>query len=62
MAIANQSIEPTGGSRFRLSAFVSQGRLPPAAHAQRYVIDGIEGGYFPTHQMVVRLEPSLERK
>ena len=31
----NQSIEPTGGSRFRRSALVSPGRLPPVAHANR---------------------------
>ena len=29
----NQSIEPTGGSRFCLPAFVCQWRLPPVAHA-----------------------------
>ena len=29
----NQSIEPTGGSRFCLSAFVSHWRLPSVAHA-----------------------------
>ncbi len=28
----NQSIEPTGSSRFCLSAFVSQRRLLPVAH------------------------------
>ena len=33
--LANQSIEPTGGSRFFLFAFVSQRRLPPVAHARR---------------------------
>jgi hypothetical protein len=32
---ANQSIEPTGGSRFCPSALVSQRRLPPVAHARR---------------------------
>jgi len=31
----NQSIEPTGGSRFWLSPFASQWRLPPVAHAHR---------------------------
>lgn len=31
----NQSIEPTGGSRFCLLVFVSQRRLPPVAHARR---------------------------
>ena len=31
----NQSIEPTGGSRFCLSVFVSQRRLPAVAHARR---------------------------
>ena len=31
----NQSIEPTGGSRFCLSELVSQWRLPPVAHARR---------------------------
>ncbi len=31
----NQSMEPTGGSRFARSAFVSQWRLPPVAHAHR---------------------------
>ena len=35
MKSANQSIEPTGGSRFCPSAFVSQRRLPPVAHAHR---------------------------
>ena len=34
-AQATQSIEPTGGSRFCLSRFVSQWRLPPVAHARR---------------------------
>jgi hypothetical protein len=33
----NQSIEPTGGSRFCQSTFVSPWRLPPVAHAQRWV-------------------------
>ena len=32
----NQSIAPTGGSRFCQPAFVSQWRLPPVAHAQRW--------------------------
>lgn len=32
---ANQSVEPTGGSRFCQPVFVSQGRLPPVAHACR---------------------------
>ena len=32
----NQSVEPTGGSRFCQSAFVSQWRLPPVAHAHRW--------------------------
>ena len=32
---ANQSIEPPGGSRFYLSPFLSQWRLPPVAHARR---------------------------
>ena len=34
--VHNQSIEPTGGSRFCPSAFVRHWRLPPAAHARRY--------------------------
>ena len=29
----NQSIEPTGGSRFCLSEFANRWRLPPVAHA-----------------------------
>ena len=33
----NQSTEPTGGSRSRLSLFVSQRRLPPVAHARRWL-------------------------
>lgn len=33
---ANQSIEPTRGSRFYPSQFVSQWRLPPVAHARRW--------------------------
>jgi len=32
---ANQSVEPTGGSRFCQRVFVSQWRLPPVAHAHR---------------------------
>jgi hypothetical protein len=32
----NQSIEPTGGSRFCQAAFVSPRRLPPVAHARRW--------------------------
>ena len=31
----NQSVEPTGGSRFDHAESVSQGRLPPVAHAWR---------------------------
>lgn len=31
--LANKSVEPTGGSRCAQSKFVSQRRLPPAAHA-----------------------------
>ena len=31
----NQSIEPTGGSRFCRYTFVSRWRLPPVAHAHR---------------------------
>jgi hypothetical protein len=34
--LANKSIEPTGGSRFCLSAIVSQWRLTPVAHARRW--------------------------
>jgi len=33
----NQSIELTGGSRSSYFAFVSHWRLPPVAHAERYV-------------------------
>lgn len=33
----NQSMEPTGGSRCAQIAVVSQRRLPPVAHARRYV-------------------------
>ena len=33
---ANQSVEPTGGSRFRQPVFVSQRRLLPVAHAWRW--------------------------
>jgi hypothetical protein len=36
MTSLNQSIEPTGGSRFRQCAFGSQWRLPPVAHARRW--------------------------
>ena len=32
---ANQSMEPTGGSRFCPTAFQAQRRLPPVAHAYR---------------------------
>ena len=35
---AQQSIEPTGGSRFCRSAFLSQRRLPPVAHARRWAL------------------------
>src|ERR1035437_1328737 len=35
-AAANQSVERTGGSRFPQSAFGSQWRLPPVAHAWRW--------------------------
>jgi hypothetical protein len=31
----NQSVEPTGGSRYGQSVFASLGRLPPVAHARR---------------------------
>jgi hypothetical protein len=31
----NQSVEPTGGSRSSQPECVSQGRLPPVAHAHR---------------------------
>ena len=33
----NQSVEPTGGSRFSQPVFVSRRRLPPVAHAWRSV-------------------------
>jgi len=31
----NQSVQPTGGSRFTQSVFVRQRRLPPVADASR---------------------------
>jgi signal peptidase I len=36
-AAFNQSVEPTGGSRYAQIAFVSCGRLPPEAHAWRWM-------------------------
>jgi hypothetical protein len=32
---ANESVEPTGGSRSAQTAFVRECRLPPVAHAWR---------------------------
>ena len=32
----NHSVEPTGGSRFGQTTFVSHWRLPPVAHAERW--------------------------
>jgi len=31
----NESVEPTGGSRYAETAFLSDWRLPPVAHAFR---------------------------
>jgi hypothetical protein len=39
-AAANQSVEPTSGSRYAQSISVSQWRLPPVAHAWRSVKHG----------------------
>ncbi len=39
-ATTNQSIGPTGGSRLRRCAFLSQSRLPPVPHAHRSAVRG----------------------
>jgi len=35
IASSNKSVEPTGGSRYGWSVFLSLRRLPPVAHAWR---------------------------